>query len=127
MIAPLGLLERFVQSIPKTYGSDPLKVFGIGFSQGAALLASLSLLKPEMFQGVVMLSGYLPFDVLTRLKGDNTGITKYFISHGTEDDIVPFDQAESARMNLEALERDVLFHEDSVGHKTSSLGELKPT
>lgn len=120
---PLQKLETFVRSLPDVYGVDPGKMYGIGFSQGAAMLASLSLYYPNLFCGVAMLSGFIPRVVLDEVRGTGLeGLPPFFISHGTTDDTIPLARANEAKAALEEFGANVVFHTDDVGHKVGAAG-----
>lgn len=117
------VLQRFIAKIERMFGTDPnFKLIG-GFSQGAALGATLSLREPTLFRGVALLAGFVPQAVLHKegvLAEDVRPRAKYFIAHGTEDRIIPFARAEQAREWLMARGADVSFYSDSVAHKVGA-------
>ncbi len=92
----------------------PLDV--VGFSQGAALAISLTLSAPQRFQRLACIAGFLPFQApIVPLKGLNC-----LIAHGSQDSIVPIEQAQIAFKHLSACQAQVQFCEAEVGHKMSA-------
>ncbi len=122
--APLASLTAFIESLPALYGCDLSRLYGFGFSQGAALLASLSIQRPELFRGVGMLSGFLPGVMHQQLQAQprSTSLPSYFIAHGSKDEIIPCERSLQARDDLQAAGARVRFHSDAVGHKVGSSG-----
>ena len=106
-----------------------LQMIAFGFSQGSAVISTLSLMRPGMFRGVAILSGFVPRRVFAEdsfvnecYKENSSLLPKYFIAHGTKDEVVPILRANVAKRELEALGAQVELHTDDVGHKVSSAG-----
>ncbi len=124
MLAAIERLVFFVDRVEQLFGTDRSQRIGFGFSQGAALIGSASIIHPELFSGVAMLAGMLPKSL-----ADEPGVfpvdfrarAKYFIAHGTEDKIVPFYRAEQSRNLLQLHGAEVDFVSEPVGHKTGSV------
>lgn len=91
----------------------------LGFSQGAALAFTYTVLFPERVNCVAGLSGFLPYDLAQMNNNEPLTGKKVFLAHGLRDELVPIERArEDARM-LESLGAHVIYCEDDVGHKTS--------
>jgi phospholipase/carboxylesterase len=91
----------------------------VGFSQGAALAYSFALLHPERVHLLGGLAGFMPEKVEDLVARQPLDGKKVFITHGTEDDIVP---VEKARRSVELMQRagsDVTYCEQQAGHKLS--------
>ena len=93
----------------------------VGFSQGAALAYAFALLHPGRVRAVAGMAGFLPNGVATFLGNEKplAGIP-IFVTHGSQDSIVP---VELARRGVEFLQQagaDVTYCEDEVGHKLSA-------
>lgn len=122
-------LEQFVRALPAVYSADPSRVHAVGFSQGAALVAALSLKSPRCFSSVAMLAGFLPRVVIESDSYISSKFTSgaekpppYFIYHGTKDEILPLEKANYAKSHLETLGAKVTFYTEEVGHKVGSQG-----
>ncbi len=122
-------VRDFIRAAQKLYGTDPARTYIAGFSQGGALSATLSLMEPEMFRGVGILSGFIPYAVLGepglvagRVKDKSVPLPRYFISHGTKDDILPISRAAESKEWLEKAGADVTYCEEEVTHKVGSAG-----
>jgi len=113
-----NFLTNFLELYPELQGKP---IIASGFSQGAGLLSTLSLEKPELFSAVSLLCGFLPAFVYEK-SYQGQPLPKYFIFHGTEDKIITLEKAEKYKAFLEAQGADVSYQQDSVGHKVSSAG-----
>jgi phospholipase/carboxylesterase len=100
-----------------TYPIDAENVTLIGFSQGSILSYSVALSYPEKVQRVVALSGYLNLDIVKEnYQNNNISKLKFFISHGTVDQVIPVDWARKAPEFFKSLGLDVVYKEYPVGH-----------
>ena len=145
--AALKVLPHFVAEMITLYAIDPQRVIVMGFSQGAALSYTYSLLQPDSLRGVVALAGFLPASAKAlptvsarwlahtpatpsgppalRAGHGRTRAARqpaYLILHGTHDEAVPIDRAREARSVLESRGASVTYHEHRVGHKVSAQG-----
>ena len=92
----------------------------IGFSQGGAMVNVVGLLYPQRIHKMGVLAGFLPSgleDVIEKkpLAGKNV-----FVSHGTQDEMVPVDRARASMQELERAGAQITYCEDDVAHKLSS-------
>jgi predicted esterase/glutaredoxin len=121
----LDKLNFFLDQIRQIYIPKTDKIIGIGFSQGGGLISGASLLRPDIFTGVGLLASFVPQAVIDLKKKEtitDTKLPKYFISHGTEDNIVDIQKAIDGKEALESFGAEVSYHQDAVGHKISSSG-----
>jgi phospholipase/carboxylesterase len=111
------LIARFIDEIVKKYPIDTKNVTLIGFSQGAILSYATALTYPEKIAKVVALSGYFNQDILPEVIDTKTiSHLKFFVSHGSVDQVIPVDWARKAKPALENLGLAVEYHEYPVGH-----------
>ncbi|WP_313806378.1 alpha/beta fold hydrolase [Flavobacterium sp.] len=111
------LIANFIDELIANYPIDKDKVTLIGFSQGAILSYSVALSFPEKVQRVVALSGYLNLDIIDEnFRNNNISDLKFFISHGTVDQVIPVDWARKAPEFLKDLGLDIVYKEYPVGH-----------
>ena len=119
-------IEKFIDSLSDAYNQEIEEIYAIGFSQGAGLLSTHSLIKPNLFSGVALLSGFIPRVIEEQAaeicQEDKVFRPDYFIFHGSKDEVLPIEGAYSAKHTLESLGANVTFAEDEVGHKVSSSG-----
>ena len=113
----VALIASFIDEIVKQYPIDTKNVTLIGFSQGAILSYATALTYPEKIAKVVALSGYFNQDILPEVI-DTKAIShlKFFVSHGTVDQVIPVEWARKAKPALENLELEVAYHEYPIGH-----------
>lgn len=111
------LIMEFVDECIAKYAIDSEKVTLIGFSQGAILSSAVALSYPEKINRVVALSGYLNVEIATEnyLK-NNVSKVKFFVSHGTVDQVIPVDWARKTKPTLDHLGIDVVYKEYPIGH-----------
>lgn len=115
--ASRDLIANFIDELVATYPIDAENVTLIGFSQGSILSYSVALSYPEKVQCVVALSGYLNLDIVKEnYQSNDISKLKFFISHGTVDQVIPVDWARKAPEFFKSLGLDVVYKEYPVGH-----------
>jgi len=92
----------------------------MGFSQGASMAGAYALQRPEDIVSLALLAGFLPRDASAWAARRPLTGRRAFIAHGTEDAIVPIQQARLARGLLARADADVTFCEDTVAHKVGA-------
>ena len=111
------LIAGFIDEIVKQYPIDAKNVTLIGFSQGAILSYATALTYPEKVAKVVALSGYFNQEIMPEVI-DTKAIShlKFFVSHGSVDQVIPVEWARKAKPALENLGLEVEYQEYPVGH-----------
>ena len=114
------IIASFIDEIVKQYPIDTNNVTLIGFSQGAILSYATALTYPEKISKVVALSGYFNQEILPEII-DTKAIShlKFFVSHGSVDQVIPVDWARKAKPALENLGLEVEYQEYPIGHGVS--------
>jgi phospholipase/carboxylesterase len=92
----------------------------IGFSQGAALVFLLAINYPELIDKAALLGGFAPVTAGKVMVGKPLSGKKYFVAHGTRDDLVPLERSKLMVDLLERAGANITYCEDDVGHKVSS-------
>lgn len=92
----------------------------VGFSQGAAMAYAFALLHPERVVALAGLAGFAPDGAITLAAGQPLRGVPAFISHGTQDKLVPVDRARRSAELLQEAGANVTYCEDEVGHKLSA-------
>ena len=111
------LIAGFIDEIVKQYPIDAKNVTLIGFSQGAILSYATALTYPEKVAKVVALSGYFNQEIMPEVIDTNAiSHLKFFISHGSVDQVIPVEWARKAKPALENLGLEVEYQEYPVGH-----------
>lgn len=89
---------------------DPRHLVMAGKSDGASTAMSVGLANGDLFSHVMMFSGGSVYG------NKGVGRPRLFISHGHQDDILPFDNAQKIAELLRALGYDVTFRDFKGGH-----------
>ncbi|WP_419868408.1 alpha/beta hydrolase [Chryseobacterium sp. CT-SW4] len=112
-----ALLESMLKII-NHYGLTENKTHLCGFSQGGILSYALALQYPEMFSYVACMSSYPEPKILDHLVKDKKKLEhlRFFISHGTEDAVIPLDWGRKAADLLYDLGCYFTFREYMSGH-----------
>jgi phospholipase/carboxylesterase len=114
------IIASFIDEIVNQYPINTENVTLIGFSQGAILSYATALTYPEKVTKVVALSGYFNQEILPEVI-DTKAIShlKFFVSHGSVDQVIPVDWARKAKPALENLGLEVEYQEYPIGHGVS--------
>ena len=84
------MLIHFVQQIQLKYRITPTNTVIAGFSQGGIMSASVALSTPESVAGFGLLSGRILPELEPHLaSSDRLATLKAFVSHGTQDPVLP--------------------------------------
>jgi len=107
----VAFIDRALARVFETMAVDPARVAVGGFSDGATYAISLGLLNGDLFPRVLAWSpGFF-------VSGAVQGTPRFFISHGTGDEILPIDRC--SRVIVPALQKrgyDVAFRPFDGGH-----------
>ncbi len=115
------LYARFIGEAISAYGADPAQVYTLGFSQGAILSLVTALTHPQLFAGVIALSGRIPSEAIPWLPApDETAGLPVFVGHGTRDTVIPIEHARAAREVLERQRVALTYREYPIAHNVSS-------
>ena len=96
------------------------RVFLLGFSMGSILSYALSLRDASFCRGVAALSGFAPEQLSAEWNLSAIGTLPFFISHGTEDPIIPIERARRTNEILAAASAAVTYREYPMGHQISA-------
>ncbi|QDP84507.1 phospholipase [Chryseobacterium sp. SNU WT5] len=111
------ILEN-IMKISNQYGLTENQTHLAGFSQGGILSYALALNHPELFSKVACLSCYPEDKLLATIVKDKKKIEKlrFFISHGSDDAIIPIEWGRKAADLLYDLGGYFSFREYMSGH-----------
>lgn len=119
-IASRDLIAQFIDELILELPIDSENVTLIGFSQGTILSYAVALSYPEKIKRVVALSGYLNTGILASdYENNDFKNLKMFVSHGTQDQVIPVDWARKAPETLKNLGIEVDYKEYPIGHGVS--------
>jgi phospholipase/carboxylesterase len=101
-------------------GADFNRLHLLGFSQGAALAFSYALVHTAGVRSILSLSGFIPAGAEDYVAKNTLNGIPVFLAHGTQDEMVPIQNAWVAASILERAGAYVTACEDDVGHKLSA-------
>jgi phospholipase/carboxylesterase len=106
-------LADFVGAAASRYEFDPERVIAVGFSNGANIAAAILLLRPEVLAGAVLFRAMVPIvpPVLP-----NLAHARVLLSSGTQDPIVPVENAERLAALLRKAGANVTLRFEPSGH-----------
>lgn len=111
------LIVSFIDELLAKYPIDSKNVNLIGFSQGAILSYAVALSYPEKINKVVALSGYFNQNIIKEgYENNDHSRLKFFVSHGSVDQVIPIDWARKNPEVLKLLKVEHEYHEYNVGH-----------
>ena len=114
------LIARFINELVAELPIDSENVTLIGFSQGTILSYAVALSYPEKIKRVVALSGYLNEGILASgYETKDFKNLKMFVSHGTQDQVIPVYWARKAPEALKNIGIEVDYKEYPIGHGVS--------
>ncbi len=109
----LALLDRCQTHFDENFSA----VHVMGFSQGTALAYGFALTYPEKVITISGLAGFLPTGTEDLAEGTPLAGKKAFVTHGTQDEMVPVDRGRHAVKVLKKAGAEVVYCEADVGHK----------
>lgn len=110
-------LVNFIDAIVKQEKLDAANVFIAGFSQGAILSYSIALNYPDKVKNVMILSGYPEYKIIGDFdQNKDFSHLNFFVSHGTEDVILPIEAGRLGEGLLKELNIKNEYHEYRSGH-----------
>ncbi len=106
-------LAGFVEAATERYGLDPAKLVAAGYSNGANIAASLTLLHPGLLRAAVLFRPMAPFE--PEATPDLAGMP-VFIAAGHRDQMIPPDNTERLSEILREAGADVDLRWRDIGH-----------
>ncbi len=114
----IKMLLEAIMSVTNRYGLTENETHLCGFSQGGVLSYALALRYPELFSKVAIMSAYPEEKLLTDIVKNKKKLEKlrFFISHGTDDAVIPLEWGRKAADLLYDLSCYFTFREYMSGH-----------
>lgn len=114
----VSIILQNILAIINNYGLTDAKVHLCGFSQGGILSYALALQNPELFNKVAIMSAYPEEKLLKNIVREKKKLEnlRFFISHGTDDAIIPLDWSSKTSELLYDLSCYFSFREYMNGH-----------
>lgn len=113
-------LRKAVTSWMELLEIKPQPIHLLGFSQGAALALSYALRYPTEVERLACISGFLPYLPENFKPDPNIGAVKFFIAHGSNDDMIPLERAREIEIFLKNGGADPVFCQHPSGHRISA-------
>ena len=110
-------LADFVETAQTEYQLAKRPIVAVGYSNGANIAASLLLLRPEIFQGAVLLRAMVP---LIPAKWPDLTRTAVFLAGGKTDRMIAPENTSELAALLERAGADVTLHWSEGGHELCS-------
>ena len=117
-IESLNSILQSMIDIRKRYGITSGPSHLCGFSQGGILSYALALKNPQMFSKIACLSSYPEQKIMGEIVKDKKKLEhlRFFVSHGTDDAIIPMEWGRKAADLLYDLSCYFTFREYMSGH-----------
>lgn len=114
----LEMILENIMKITNQYGLTENETHLAGFSQGGILSYALALEHPELFSKIACLSCYAEEKLLDNIVKDKKKLERlrFFISHGTDDAVIPMEWGRKAAELLYDLSCYFSFREYMSGH-----------
>ncbi len=115
-------IQQFISQITDKYKADASQVYLVGFSQGAIMSYEAGLTAPDKVKGIAVLSGRIDANVQRGIPANGAAKKlRIFISHGTADDRIKFEEGKAAVAFLQKNGIEPEFHEyKGMGHSISN-------
>jgi phospholipase/carboxylesterase len=127
MISSKNQVEVFLDQCLKRYPIDLKKLVVLGFSQGGVMAYSLALANPERFAALVVLSSWLPQELVPQLALKETVQSlPTLVQHGSQDSLIEVSRARDSVARLRELRVPLTYREYEIGHEITpkSLTDL---
>ena len=120
------LVLENIMTVTNRYGLTDNKTHLCGFSQGGMIAYSLALQYPDLFSKVACLSSYPEEKLLNNIDRNKKKYEnmRFFISHGTEDAVIPLEWGRKAADLLYDLSAYFSFREYMSGHGVNQKNYL---
>lgn len=113
-----ALLEQTCQQACEQLQIPPERVVLGGFSQGGIMSLSVLLTQPALLRAVLVWhSRLLPQIAAREVDAAQLAEHKAWVSHGTEDDVIPLAQAHAIRSHLQTTPLELSYHEYPCRHQ----------
>jgi len=114
-------LLSLIDEVIVKYKADKDKVVTAGFSQGANMAIGLALTAPNKVIAAGCFSGRFMVEIEPLINNkEDLKSRRFFMSHGTQDNMLPMTYAQEHKATLEELGIEVQLVTDKVGHTISS-------
>jgi phospholipase/carboxylesterase len=107
-----------IEKCTEIYNTDKNNVTLLGFSQGSILVNAVALTYPEKVKNVIAFSGVVDPNIIS-LSSKSLKNLSFYISHGTLDQVLPYNLSKESLKFLEKNNLNFIFEDFPVGHGVS--------
>lgn len=107
-----------IEKCTEIYNTDKNNVTLLGFSQGSILVNAVALTYPEKVKNVIAFSGVVDPNIIS-LSSKSLKNLSFYISHGTLDEVLPYNLSKESLKFLEKNNLNFVFEDFPVGHGVS--------
>jgi phospholipase/carboxylesterase len=123
ILSSRGKLQVFLNECLARYPIDAKKLVVLGFSQGGVMGYSLALSNPERFAALVVLSSWLPKELVSELSiKEAVQSLPTLVQHGSQDQLIELKRARDSAEQLRALRVPLTYREYDMGHEITPRG-----
>ena len=116
--ASRALVARCIEAASTQLGIPPERIVVGGFSQGGIMALSLLLTRPELMHGAVVWHSRLMAELLPLTAPHDALVgRKLWLSHGTNDTVIPLANALAVRHHMDTLPVTVTYREFPGDHE----------
>jgi phospholipase/carboxylesterase len=117
-------LEPFLDECLARYPIDVKKLVVLGFSQGGVMGHSLALSNPARFAALVVLSSWLPKELIPELSTNKEAVQSLptLVQHGSQDQLIELQRARDSVEQLRKLRVPLTYREYDMGHEITPRG-----
>lgn len=113
------IIVNFIEELKSVFNFNSSNISFLGFSQGSILSYALALSYPEKFKNIVALSGYIKKELFDTKESSAYKNLNIFMSHGTQDQVIPIQWAEQTAQLLNDLKISHQFKTYPTGHSVT--------
>jgi len=114
-------LIQFIGEAVAAFGADARRVYLMGFSQGAIMSEAVSLSRPDLVAGALLMSGRTLVEVAAQVAApDALAGLPFLVIHGTQDTVLPIHCGQETRDLLETLPVSLTYREYPMPHTISA-------
>lgn len=109
-------IVKCIEKCTQIYNTDPDNVTLLGFSQGSILINAVALTYPQKIKNIISLSGGVDPNIIKLSSKSSLNELSFYISHGSQDMVLPFEQAKKSLEFLKENNINFDFESFPVGH-----------
>ena len=117
VLASRDLLLETLKELPKALDLEGSPLYLGGFSQGAMMSLGSALAEPNLFSGVILMSGRWMPELLPAEPNEDLKNVPFLVQHGTVDQVLPVAGSRAIRDYLEGIGCDVNYAEYPMAHE----------